>query len=448
MNRSLRIPWSRRPSSPPAAVSPASGRRRLVATLVDLALGPLTFLGLVLTAQGTFPALDDILPIVRWTPGILWFAALVILTRRGQTPGQAVCRLVWVDETGSHARWRPLGEPTLWADALGGALLAGWAFVDFLFLVAGVFPDLTTTLMTTVVAETVLAIVAATAVRRSPAWLAPISSTRNVWVSAPRVRSRPRRVIRVLGCGSVLSLGGIGLLAIASASPQPTGTTVATWASAGPAQVDQRTGRVYVLSGQQINHDGQPSWVNNLSILDGVTGVTRDTIPLGGDQPSALAVDGQSHRAFVVDMGSPEWTTEEVRTIDLDRRTVLRTATIVGNPNGNNSPGSGFGCRGTAVAVDEGAGRVFAVNCLTDPEGRAAPFIALIDAYNGALLRSIRLPEPAASCTPSIRARAINCAPSSWGRVRTRRRWWTRAADASLCSIRGTRRVVATVRSA
>ncbi len=399
MNRSLRIPWSRRPSSPPAAVSPASATRRLVATLIDLALGPLTFLGLIITGQGNFPTLDGIPPIVRWTPGLLWLAALVILAQRGQTPGQAVCRLVWVDETGSCARWRPLGEPTFWAAALGVALVAGWALVEFVFLVAGVFPDLTTTLMTTVVAETILAIVAATAIRRSPAWLASIASTRNVWAAAPRVKRRPRRVTRILWGGSVLSLGGIGLLAIASASPHTTGTTVATWASAGLAQVDQHTGQVYVLSGQRTDRDGQPSWVNNLSILDGATGVTLDTIPIGGDQPSALAVDGRSHRAFVVDMGSPEWTTEEVRTIDLDRRTVLPTATFVSNPDGNNSPGSGlggFGCQGNAIAVDEGSGRVFAVNCFIDPDGRTAPFIALIDAYSGALLRSIRLPEPAA----------------------------------------------------
>jgi len=274
--------------------------------------------------------------------------------------------------------------------------VAGWALVEFVFLVAGVFPDLTKTLMTTVVTETILAIVAATAIRRSPAWLAPIGSTRNVWVAAPRIKRQPRKAIHVLWGSSALSLGGIGLLAIASASPHPTGTTVATWAFAGPAQVDQRTGQVYVLSGQQTDQDGQPSWVNNLSILDGATSVTLDTIPIGGDQPSALAVDGWSHRAFVVAMGSPEWTTEEVRTIDLDRRTVLRTATFVGNPNGNNSPGSGFGCQGNAIVVDEGAGRVFAVNCLTDPDGRTAPFIALIDAYSGTLLRSIRLPEPAA----------------------------------------------------
>lgn len=60
MNHNLRTPWSRRPSSPPTDVSPASATGRLVATLIDLALGPLTFLGLIITGQGSFPMLDGI----------------------------------------------------------------------------------------------------------------------------------------------------------------------------------------------------------------------------------------------------------------------------------------------------------------------------------------------------------------------------------------------------
>ncbi len=71
---------------------------------------------------------------------MLWLALVLLLARSGQTPGQALLRICWVDPSGARARWRPLGDTGFWACnaymlAVGVALCSavvigqfGWLF--------------------------------------------------------------------------------------------------------------------------------------------------------------------------------------------------------------------------------------------------------------------------------------------------------------------------------
>jgi len=95
---------------------PNASRRRVVKVL-DIALGPLSLYYWVnaqtaLTLHATSP--DGVIALGA-LPGVLWLALVLLLARSGQTPGQALLRICWVDPSGARARWRPLGDTGFWA---------------------------------------------------------------------------------------------------------------------------------------------------------------------------------------------------------------------------------------------------------------------------------------------------------------------------------------------
>ncbi len=91
--------------------------RRRVAWALDVALGPLSLYYWVnaqtaLQSDATSPGGGIALAAL---PGVLWLALTLLFAWSGQTPGQALLRICWVDPSGARARWRPLGDTGFWA---------------------------------------------------------------------------------------------------------------------------------------------------------------------------------------------------------------------------------------------------------------------------------------------------------------------------------------------
>jgi len=91
--------------------------RRHAAKALDIAIGPLSLCYLAaaettLMPHTTFPKIS----LALWpVPSALWLALTFLLAWAGQTPGQAILGVKWVDPSGACARWRPLGDTGFWA---------------------------------------------------------------------------------------------------------------------------------------------------------------------------------------------------------------------------------------------------------------------------------------------------------------------------------------------
>lgn len=127
--------------------SPSLPRRRLALAL-DLALGPVAFFTWVaagVAATGSLHSSNNLVNIVcGGLPGALWVALLLALAWRGQTPGQALVQLRWVDSRGRRVRWRPLGEVGFW-----GASLYVLAAPVYVFVAVAIMNPLNVTLNNT-----------------------------------------------------------------------------------------------------------------------------------------------------------------------------------------------------------------------------------------------------------------------------------------------------------
>ncbi len=102
-------------------MSPSLRRRRLALAL-DLALGPVAFFTWVAAGAAAAEQLHSSNNLVNLvcggSPGALWIALLLALAWCGQTPGQALVQLRWVDAQGRRVRWRALGEVGFWCAGL------------------------------------------------------------------------------------------------------------------------------------------------------------------------------------------------------------------------------------------------------------------------------------------------------------------------------------------
>ncbi len=173
------------------------------------------------------------------------------------------------------------------------------------------------------------------------------------------------------------------LLATVCSVAQPQGAR-AVPAGQGPAfnlatAVDSGQGRAYLGYLYDNGH-------RSVRVLDTVTGAFLPPIPLPADnQFSALAVDSRAHRVYLAYYGSS--TTAGVRTLDTRTGTIVRTVSIVPEPD--------------AIAVDEHTGLVYVASagysrcaltnrCLDtgSNEVRDAT-ISVLDARRGALVRTL-----------------------------------------------------------
>jgi YVTN family beta-propeller protein len=142
--------------------------------------------------------------------------------------------------------------------------------------------------------------------------------------------------------------------------------------------VDEMTARAFIIARGTLDHIGNPVGPGTVSILDTRRGVVRRTVSIGID-PSAIAVDEMTARAFVVDGGAFDSNGIQtgpgsVSVIDAGAGRVLRTVSVGISP--------------AAVAVDQQAGRVLVVN---RGASGAAGTVSIIDARSGALLQTMRV---------------------------------------------------------
>jgi len=91
--------------------------RQHAAKALDIAIGPLSLCYLASAQAILIPrAMSPKVSLALWpVPSALWFAIAFLLAWAGQTPGQAILRVKWVDLSGACARWRPLGDTGFWA---------------------------------------------------------------------------------------------------------------------------------------------------------------------------------------------------------------------------------------------------------------------------------------------------------------------------------------------
>ena len=91
--------------------------RQHAAKALDIAIGPLSLCYLAAAETILIPrAMSPKVSLALWpVPSALWFALAFLLAWAGQTPGQAILRVKWVDLSGACARWRPLGDTGFWA---------------------------------------------------------------------------------------------------------------------------------------------------------------------------------------------------------------------------------------------------------------------------------------------------------------------------------------------
>jgi len=191
---------------------------------------------------------------------------------------------------------------------------------------------------------------------------------------------------------AVMEWGGTAPMAedgrIAGGAGLPPVRTVAVGANPYAIAVDERAGRVYVVSLGHVLGTGLPSSGHaSLSTLDATTGRVLHVTPLGlvrypgwdlgqlaAPPPQALAVDEQAGRVFVLSTspvdasGKP---TAPGRVIVLDAMTSTRLGS---------SPAGPFPY---AVAVAERAGRIVVA------DSNAPGAMSIVDATHGRLLRTV-----------------------------------------------------------
>ncbi len=387
-------------------------------------------------------AIDRIVPPtwdgLNYTPTVLWLAVLFALCRRGQTPGQALLGLTWVREDDRPARWRPLGEPAFWVAVapvfptwtsviLGQTMwMLCWPLYVLLWHSSlrdarVAFIGLDNILPPVIV---ILAAVTLPAwwTRRRPTWLVR-RATRGQYLARPvtefsaRSYARPvagHHTVQTLRSGSlaaILVTCGAVAATVGGARQLPS-SLIGAGLSPASVQADQRTGRVFVLEGQASDTDGHGLAGSALDIFDGANVARRGSIALP-DGACAMALDERTRRAVVLIMrdvvGSPGEglsVAEDVRTLDIDRLTTVRTLTLTRPTRASlRPPGStaafipdGYtsNCDDGHIAVDDVSGRIFVSNAVSYVENQPAPFVAVLDARSGAFLHNIRLSSPPA----------------------------------------------------
>ncbi len=135
---------------------------------------------------------------------------------------------------------------------------------------------------------------------------------------------------------------------------------------AGPVAVDEITGYVFVAATGPTKRDGTPRGPGAVSMIDARSGALVHTVAVGLG-PTAIAVDGRTGRAFVLNGQS-----DSVSVVDTSSGTVRRTVRVGRNP--------------LAAAVDEVTGRVF----VTSPGGWPAPgTVSVLDARTGHVLKTV-----------------------------------------------------------
>jgi hypothetical protein len=125
---------------------PGGAFRRLTILALDVVSGVVAF-GALFSAAAltqslafhsvTGHAMEEINALEQLLISLLWLIVLVVLARRGQTPGQALLRLRWVDQDGRQAPWRPIGDLSFWGAALPLLLLTAPWLVEIVWDVVG-----------------------------------------------------------------------------------------------------------------------------------------------------------------------------------------------------------------------------------------------------------------------------------------------------------------------
>lgn len=202
----------------------------------------------------------------------------------------------------------------------------------------------------------------------------------------PLLRASGRLALLVLGSG-VAAAAAAAVAAgwshlgratiIPGTGPGPRLRSIDVGPSPAAVAMDTRAGHTFV-----IGHD--PVGGDVASLLDTRSGTLLRRISLGrrglAVGSSAVAVDEHSARAFVITPGSPTIAVLDTRGGALLRRTPLPSARPPGLTGDN----------ARALAVDEGAGRVFVTTFADDT-------VSALDARSGALLRTTWVgPHPAA----------------------------------------------------
>lgn len=247
-----------------------------------------------------------------------------------------------------------------------------------------------------------IALVVVWARRRPAAWLVRHP------LSAPLPREgRPTRqrgrYARLIGAGLAVTLLFAGA---AHAQHLPAGAVAIGGMYPQDIQVDQRTRRAFVLDGVATTGDGRPLDHGAITVV-GKTGARLGVIPLS-DGPCALALDERTRRAFVIvmrDRAHGLSVDESVQTVDIDTRTLLRSATLAVPSRASLRMASAVpvapagyqsACNADHIAVDETANHVFVVNAVIYVDNGPAPFVAMLDARTGALVHKTLLPAAAA----------------------------------------------------
>jgi len=413
-------------STPPTGSFPADARRRLFATGLDLGLSVAAFFALLFGGSAIYRLAPVTWSAFSLLPGVLWLALLLALAWRGQTPGQSLLRLAWVRRDGGRARWRVVGEPAFWVAVLP-ALLIWWSAlvgpllwmlcwpVYALLWRAGLrnmFFSNPSSLAPMVPALAAIALALVWARRRRAAWLVLLPVSGALSCDEPLLRGqggedhptrRPVQHASFLGAGLV-----VAVLFVAAARTQGLpARAIAVGVYPQDVQVDGRTGRAFVLEGEAADRNGRRLDSGAIAIV-GATGGLLGSIPLPAG-PCAMALDERTRRAFVMvmrDRGHGVSVDEVVQTVDIDARAALRGATLtVATPASLRLPTAAMPvtpagyqalCDARHIAVDEQANRVFVVNAVTYVDNTPAPFVAMLDARDGALLRKIPLPADAA----------------------------------------------------
>jgi DNA-binding beta-propeller fold protein YncE len=398
---------------------PNDAPRRRVALTLDLAVGPISFFLLLFGGIALSRLLETLWEPAAWMPlvlpGVLWLSVLLALAWRGQTPGAALLRLVWARRDGGPARWRPIGEPAFWAIVLPTLLLLWaplvgqlvWMIVWPLYVLLrhaslhGMSLSGPAPLLPEIFGLPAIALLVVWARRRPAAWLVrhPLSAP---LPREGRPTRRRGRYARLIGAGLAVTLLFAGA---AHAQQLPAAAVAIGGMYPQDVQVDQRTGRAFVLDGMATTRDGQPLDHGAITVV-GATGARLGVIPLS-DGPCALALDERTRRAFVIVMRDHAHISvdEAVQTVNIDTRAALRSATLAEPSRASLRMASAVpvapagyqsACDANHIAIDETTNHVFVVNAVTYVDNGPAPFVAMLDARTGALIHKTLLPAAAA----------------------------------------------------
>ncbi len=423
---------------PPEGFQVATLLRRRLSLGLDLLLSVAAFF--VLFFGGL--AIDRIVPAswsaLTYIPTVLWLAVLFAFCRCGQTTGQALLGLTWVGEDGRPARWRPLGEPAFWV--MVAPVFLTWTSVIlwqamwmlcwplYVLLWHSGLRDVRVAFIALddILPPVIVILVAVTLpawwTRRRPTWLVRRATRRHYLADLTaefpaRGYARPvadHRTMQTLRSGSlaaVLATGGAVAATVGGARQLPS-SLIGAGLNPVSVQANQRTGRVFVLEGQASDTDGHGLVGGALAVFDGANLARRGSIALP-DGACAMALDEQTRRAVVLIMrdvvggpGEGLSVAEDVRTLDIDRLTAVRTLTLARPTQASlRPPGStatfipdGYtsNCDDGHIAVDDVAGHIFVSNAVSYVENQPTPFVAVLDARSGALLHNIQLSSPPA----------------------------------------------------